>query len=502
MASIKFTNPIALPAPFKAGSCDPVDPRQVVETKDDMVKNCADTFGTVGDYCLIALGLHVYVETEKAEYMYVGPYSKGNGILTTEAQKESNWRKVSDANSSADHVTDKLQDLQSQIGTGFDETNTVKKAIEDEKAARKTAIEALDKEDVAVKGQFVDSVSETDGVITVSRKSITSNDKSVTLNTNNGVDVSVNIDGTTIVRNENSGKLSVASEAIVQYVGAESVKVSDVNKETNTKTISLAIDNDDVLSQSDKGIKSSIKLVELTADELKALGETNVKTAYKLVGKDGTTVKGALVKINKDQTLKSVKYENQILTFTYTLADGTDSVVEVSMSDLIQEKEMGDGIELVDHKVTAKIDAKSENYLTVSADGLKVSGVNDAINAETVRAKGVEGKLTTSVNTVEASVGLAENGDHVTTKGNYTNQATTVVGEIAALDAQVKKNSDAIAKNHVEAADESVVVDNSTTNKTTIKVQFAAAKEGNANDLFTIESGGITMSNIWDCGTY
>ena len=40
---------------------------------------------------------------------------------------------------------------------------------------------------------------------------------------------------------------------------------------------------------------------------------------------------------------------------------------------------------------------------------------------------------------------MAADGSHVETSGNYTSGATTVVGEIAALDAQVKANADAIS---------------------------------------------------------
>ena len=40
---------------------------------------------------------------------------------------------------------------------------------------------------------------------------------------------------------------------------------------------------------------------------------------------------------------------------------------------------------------------------------------------------------------------MAADGSHVKTTGNYTKNATTVVGEIAALDGQVKTNADAIA---------------------------------------------------------
>lgn len=47
-------------------------------------------------------------------------------------------------------------------------------------------------------------------------------------------------------------------------------------------------------------------------------------------------------------------------------------------------------------------------------------------------------------NKIEASVGLAADGSHVKTSGNYTKNATTIAGEIAALDTQVKNNADAI----------------------------------------------------------
>lgn len=62
----------------------------------------------------------------------------------------------------------------------------------------------------------------------------------------------------------------------------------------------------------------------------------------------------------------------------------------------------------------------------------------DALTTEVNRAKAAEDKI-------EASVGLATDGSHVKTNGNYTSGATTVVGEIAALDTQVKANADAIA---------------------------------------------------------
>ena len=48
---------------------------------------------------------------------------------------------------------------------------------------------------------------------------------------------------------------------------------------------------------------------------------------------------------------------------------------------------------------------------------------------------------------------MAADGSHVNAKGNYTSGATTVVGEIAALDTQVKANADAIAAERTRATD-------------------------------------------------
>lgn len=111
-----------------------------------------------------------------------------------------------------------------------------------------------------------------------------------------------------------------------------------------------------------------------------------------------------------------------------------------------------DQIQAVDAKASSahtEVVAKGSGHVTVavadSTDGThKVVTINEndiasasALTAEVDRAKAAEDKI-------EASVGLAADGSHVTSKGNYTKNATTVVGEIAALDTQVKANADNI----------------------------------------------------------
>lgn len=264
--------------------------------------------------------------------------------------------------------------------------------------------------------------------------------------------------------------------------------------------------------------------------------------------------------------------KGQYLKYTYITAEGEDSVVYVDVSRFLVESEFKNGLSVsAAGEVSVKIDSASEGFLTVGQNGVKLSGVQDAVNAakteiiggatnttlkaledkladeearanaaekanadaikvlngaETVtgsvakavadakkellgdaatdyntlgkledRIQAVDAKassahtevvaksnghvrvavanstdgthkvvtvteddiasandLTAEVNRaeaaedkIEASVGLAADGSHVNTNGNYTSGAKTVVGEIAALDTQVKANADAIA---------------------------------------------------------
>ena len=164
----------------------------------------------------------------------------------------------------------------------------------------------------------------------------------------------------------------------------------------------------------------SYSIVSVTGDELSALG-TNVKEAYKLV--DGTsahTQAGDYIKIYKDSALKDVKLEGQNLVFTYILANGSDSAITVDVSAFLSENEYAEGLQVVDHKISVKRDATSEDFLSVSANGVKVSGVQTAIDnavaaeavlrenadkAEKERAESAETALNNAITALTKTVG-------------------------------------------------------------------------------------------------
>ena len=80
--------------------------------------------------------------------------------------------------------------------------------------------------------------------------------------------------------------------------------------------------------------------------------------------------------------LNDVEYdaENNTLTFTWNTAAGemSDTVV---LSDIIEPYTAGNGLELSGNEFAVKVDAESEAFLTVDENGLKLAGVQDAIDA-------------------------------------------------------------------------------------------------------------------------
>ncbi len=469
-------------------------------------------------------------------------------------------------------------------------------------------INGLDKADSAVDGEFVTSVSEEDGIITVLRKAVASDKVTATAVEANETTVAItgaNVDaqikslGKSLKAEESARTTAINAldltkvggtgkfvQSVSQSDGQVFAEVADLNAaavaataiEGGDSTVAVAgttvAEQIQSLGQTLKTVEGNAakyKVVKLTEGEVAALGDANVKEAYKVVSyvgadAEGThyTTVGEPIKIYKDGNLKDAKLgtgkDAQKLILTYSKADGTEADVKVDFAAIAFNTEFKNGLQVAENgEVSVKIDATSEGFLTVGADGVKLAGVqkaiDDAVAGKNVSAQGddyitatasgnkvsvsadvqgltvtktpdadstiagvekslvdgkevadkvaaftnarigeeiakldatvgeaavaadkhvavqvveTDGKIT-AVNVkesdiasdqkltaevtratqaedkIEASVGLAADGSHVTTTGNYTKEATTVVGEIAALDAQLKIISDGMS---------------------------------------------------------
>ena len=224
--------------------------------------------------------------------------------------------------------------------------------------------------------KVVVSVSEDKGQISIERGTISSTAETMVLtgNTDGGVNFEVNIDGASIVQDTTSKKIKVADSALTQYFGDEKTIHAEVDATTNKKTFNTLL-----------------KIVKNASPS-----ETEVKEEYFLANADGTAITGAdTIKIYKDSHIVSITYitdsgdtHYQNLEYKYIDASGATKTEYVDISSLVLEAEFASGVTITNHVAHGVVDPQSEkdsqdtpvDFLTVGADGFKVSGIKDEID--------------------------------------------------------------------------------------------------------------------------
>lgn len=91
----------------------------------------------------------------------------------------------------------------------------------------------------------------------------------------------------------------------------------------------------------------------------------------------------------KDSVLEDVAYnsETQEIVFTWKTLNGETKTDAVSVADFVQTYTAGHGLELTSNEFAVKIDSESEAFLSVGANGIKLSGIQEAINTAAGNAK-------------------------------------------------------------------------------------------------------------------
>ena len=224
---------------------------------------------------------------------------------------------------------------------------------------------------------------------------------------------------------EVSVKIDATSEGFLT-VGTGGVKLSGVTDAINTAKTTI------IGGATSTTLKALEDNLAKEAETARAAEQANADAISVLKGTE--TVEGSVAK---------------------SVADAKKALLGDAAEEYNTLGKLEDKIQAVDVKASSahtEVVAKAEGHITVTvADSVDKThkvvtvGENDiasatGLTAEVNRAEGAEDKI-------EASVGLAGDGSHVKTTGNYTSGATTVVDEIAALDTQVKANADAIAAN-------------------------------------------------------
>lgn len=275
------------------------------------------------------------------------------------------------------------------------------------------------KVDKAITDAIDVSVSGDSGVINtkieqaITKVAVKNTDKSINVSpSDSGTTISVNVkSGDNALKLDNGG-LYVDQSALTSYEGKEAISITDKSDVTGVKEIALKINaNDKVLSQTADGLLSTLSLKKV------ATPATGMASQYQLVGKDGATVLGVSIDIPKDQFLKSAEFiasatkADKAIDSSVIVGDpylkfifqttGADTTTYVSVKKLVDVYVAGNGINVASNTISIKIDASGESFLTVGTSGLKLSGVQTAIDTavtvEKNRAEGVESGLRTDV---------------------------------------------------------------------------------------------------------
>lgn len=220
--------------------------------------------------------------------------------------------------------------------------------------------------------------------------------------------------------------------------------------------------------------------------------DENVREAWKIQVAEGNGVYNdvegsATIKIYKDAQIKEIylgtakdtvdevsgaitKNENaaetdkQSLNYVYIKPDGKYALVSIDVSKFLKEAEFKNGLTVDSNgQVSVKIDTNSEKFLTVGEGGVKLSGVQDAIDK---KIKGLAGEATSA------------------TVAGISTKVTTSEGQVSAVE--------------VTVADNAVIADGVKNNRTLTAADDAAVIKGNALAAIVKHIKDVVSDNTTD----
>lgn len=140
--------------------------------------------------------------------------------------------------------------------------------------------------------------------------------------------------------------------------------------------------------------------------------DNNTYKSYQL--KSDNNIFGETINIPKDMVVSSGSLKSVISAdnpyagakvgdkyIDLIIANSTSDHIYIPVSDLISTYLAGDGLTLENLKFSIKKDVASESYLTVSADGVNVSGIDQALEGKVDKEEGKSLVSTTEITKLE-----------------------------------------------------------------------------------------------------
>lgn len=311
------------------------------------------------------------------------------GIKTTEAESTSNLTQKITAE--VDRAKAEEESIKTSLGEFKDTTN---KAISDLKlkdSEIQAAILAETNRATEAENNLKASVQDLKASDATIKESIEEVKVSVQNNARE-ITTAKNLIGLEAERAQN------AEETLTQRASAIEAELSNISKQqvdTGKEVVSLTNKlNSEIARSTTKDSELTDAISNETAravEQEKALSTAlNTKVGTVTIKKSETSdlqyilyVDGKVageINIPDDQFLQDVRYDSvsKSLVFTFITKEGT-KVVSVNLSDLIDTYSAGDGLQLENNKFSVRKCLGSQNYLEISADGLSIVGIDEAL---------------------------------------------------------------------------------------------------------------------------
>jgi ribosome-associated translation inhibitor RaiA len=235
------------------------------------------------------------------------------------------------------------------------------------------------------------------------------------------------------------------------------------------------------------GVYTDLDLVKITT----GLPET-IKERYQFLATDDSQI-GVNIDVPKDSHIVSINYittgeHAQNLEYVYVDVSGNTKTTYIDMSELVLETEFASGVTVTDHIAHGVVDPTSESFLTVGADGFKVSGVS--------------GLVTSAIEALDVTGDTAAAGQYVA--------AIEETDGIVAVKTRANV-SEAVLNNYSKGSDSGAVASTDTVNQAISKLENqvdaakAAAttqveKDSNASHLTLTSATDASGATIYTIG--
>ena len=399
--------------------------------------------------------------------------------VTGEFSGATNTR-INDLSAYTEAVDDKVEKLSAATisisGFAHGEIAQLSGATVAEFTSAFTAIQGMDKAADAEDGKVVTTVAQEDGKVTETKANV------------KDLQLGGYVKDTTATGDiESADTINAALSKLENKANA--ITIANADKSINVTTGATGTDinvniksGEHVLAKDgNAGLYTDIKLSGVTPSS------DLVKEEYVLYGTDNTVL-GDHIKIYKDQSLVSITLEDndgsghtgQYLKYTYIDASGATQSTYVNVSSFLVEAEFMSGVTAdasgVVHGVvdsTSEKDSNNDSFLTVGADGFKVDGIKDEIDAK-IAALDVTGDTAVA--------------------GQYVAAIEQTDGVVAV---KTRANvSEAVLTNYAKGSDSSAVAATDTVNQAVSKLenQIDAAKAAATTKVVEGTDAGNNMT--------